>query len=90
MVVLPALAVSFIETSGRPWLVLSTVLLAMLLSLVIATVGSALWTRQPNSRDLVFGDLMLWGWLRRVRTERRLNKTHALLGSEASVWRSGA
>ncbi len=64
---------------------LSTVLLAMLLSLVIATVGSALWTRQPNSRDLVFGDLMLWGWLRRVRTERRLNKTHALLGSEASV-----
>ena len=85
VIVLPALAVSFIETSGRPWLVLSTVLLAMLLSVAIATVGSALWTRRPNSRDLVFGDLMLWGWVRRVRAERHLAGAQLLLDSEASA-----
>ena len=84
VIVLPALAVSFIETSGRPWLVLSTVLLAMLLSIAIATVGSALWIRRPNSRDLVFGDLMLWGWVRRVRAVRRLAEAQVLLDSQAT------
>jgi putative nucleotidyltransferase with HDIG domain len=83
VIVLPALAVSFIETSGRPWLVLSSVLLAMVLSVAAATVGSALWTRRPHSSDLVFGDLMLWGWLRRVRAERRLAQAQGLLGSAA-------
>ncbi len=62
VVVLPALAVSVLETAGRPWLLLVSVLLAMMLSVAVATVGSALWARRPNSRDLVFGDLMLWGW----------------------------
>ena len=26
----------------------------------------------PQSRDVLFADLMLWGWMRRLRTERRL------------------
>ena len=77
VVVLPVLAVSLIDTAGRPWLVLSSVLLAVLLSVAAATLGSALWTRQPNARDLVFGDLMLWGLLRRVRAERRLEQAQA-------------
>jgi putative nucleotidyltransferase with HDIG domain len=81
VVVLPALAVSFMETSGRPWLLLASVLLAMLLSVAAASAGAALWARRPNSRDLVFGDLMLWGWLRRVRAERRLAEAQGLLGS---------
>ncbi|HMJ96812.1 MAG TPA: HD-GYP domain-containing protein [Thermoleophilaceae bacterium] len=80
MIVLPALAVSFIETSGRPWLLLLSVLLATALSVTAATLGAALWARRPNSRDFVFADLMLWGWLRRVRAERRLAEAHQLLG----------
>ena len=36
----------------------------------------------PGSQDMVFGDLMVWGWMRRVRAERRLAEAHALLGSE--------
>ena len=67
---------------GRPWLVLSSVLLAMVLSLAPATLGSSLWTRLPNSRDLVFGDLMLWGMLRRLRADRRLAHAQGLLGSD--------
>lgn len=83
VIVLPALAVSFVDTSGRPWLLLSSVLLAMLLSVAVASVGSALWARRPNSSDLVFGDLMVWGWLRRVRAERRVAEAQRLLGAGA-------
>jgi putative nucleotidyltransferase with HDIG domain len=79
VVLVPALAVSFIETAGRPWLVLSSVLLAMVLSVTAAAVGSALWTRRPKSTDLVFGDLMLWGLLRRVLAERRLEQAQERL-----------
>jgi putative nucleotidyltransferase with HDIG domain len=84
VIVLPALAVSFIETSGRPWLVLLSVLAAMALSVAAGTIGSALWTRHPNAGDLVFGDLMLWGWVRRVRAQRRLAEATGVLGSGAA------
>lgn len=83
MIVLPALAVSVVDTSGRPWLLLLSVLLAMALSVTAASVGAALWARRPNSRDFVFADLMLWGWLRRVRAERRLAAAYGLIGAAA-------
>ncbi len=87
---LPALAVSVIETAGRPWLVVGSVLLAMALSVTAASVGSAIWMRTPGSRDLVFGDLMLWGWLRRLRAERRLSHAWELLEDGAQDGRGGA
>src|ERR687895_1377282 len=90
VMVMPALAVSVIETAGRPWLVLGSVLLAMALSVTAASVGSAIWMRTPGSRDLVFGDLMLWGWLRRVRAERRLSHAWELLEDGAQDGRGGA
>ena len=80
VLVLPALAASAIDASGRPWLLLASVLLAMGLSVLAAAVGSAIWMRRPESRDLVFGDLMLWGWLRKLRAERRLTEARELLG----------
>ncbi|HEX2232102.1 MAG TPA: HD-GYP domain-containing protein, partial [Thermoleophilaceae bacterium] len=88
--VLPALAVSAIETAGRPWLVVGSVLLAMALSVIAASVGSAIWMRRPGSRDLVFGDLMLWGWLRRIRAERRLAHAWELLEDGVQDGRGGA
>ena len=84
MIVLPALAVALMDTSGRPLLVLASVLLAMVLSVATATVGSAVWRRRPHPSDVVFNDLMLWGWVRRVRAERRLAQAQALLGADAS------
>ena len=50
------------------------------LSMLIAAAGSAWWVRRPGGRDIVFADLMLWGWLRRFRTERRLANATWLLG----------
>jgi putative nucleotidyltransferase with HDIG domain len=84
VIVLPALAVSLMDTSGRPLLVLSSVLLAMVLSVATASVGSAIWSRRPHPSDVVFNDLMLWGWVRRVRAERRLAQAQGLLSADAS------
>jgi putative nucleotidyltransferase with HDIG domain len=81
---LPALAVSVIDTSSRPWLVVLTVLLAMAMSVAGASVGAAIWKRHPGSKDIVFGDLMLWGWLRRMRAERRLDQARKILGLNAA------
>jgi HD-GYP domain-containing protein (c-di-GMP phosphodiesterase class II) len=55
--------------------------LAVAVSVAIASAEAALWTRRSGSRDLVFADLMLWGWLRRCWTERRLAQARALYDS---------
>jgi hypothetical protein len=80
----PALAASLLEaTTGLP--AIAGIALAVLLSLAIAAIGSALWMRHPGSRDLVFGDLMAWGWLRRMRSERRLAEATRVLGGTLSA-----
>jgi hypothetical protein len=45
------------------------------LSLVLSSMGAALWKRTSGSYDLVFDDLMLWGLLRRLRAQRQLPKS---------------
>jgi hypothetical protein len=84
VIVLPAVAVSFVGTRDSPWLVLASLLLAMVTSVAAASAGSAIWARRRGSRDVVFADLMLWGWLRRVRAERRLAEARGLLGADDS------
>ncbi len=79
VVIVPALAVSLVEPKDDPAILLLSVPLAMGLSVAGAAVLSALWTRQRGSVDLVFGELMLWGWLRRVRAEKRLSEAATLL-----------
>ena len=55
----------------------------MVLGIVIAFgasyVGSTLWKSRAGSGDLLFSELMLWGWLRRLWIERRITSTIALL-----------
>ena len=82
VMILPSLMVTAIAPAGPPVVVLLSVGLAMGTSVTLAVLGAALWKRHPGSQDMVFGDLMVWGWLRRVRAERRLAEAHALLGSE--------
>jgi HD-GYP domain-containing protein (c-di-GMP phosphodiesterase class II) len=81
VVVLPALTVlPLAPLEGLADLLVSAVL-AIGLSVAAGSVGAALWTRLPESKDVVFGDLMLWRWLRRVRAERQLAETADRLGS---------
>lgn len=53
---------------------------ASVLSVAVSSAGSAFWMRCPGSSDLVFGDLMLWGFIRRLRAEKRIACTADLLG----------
>ena len=81
---LPQVALATFLVVGLPALVVSAaqgvvrigtpvaLLLAVVLSVAFSRLGAAIWMRRPGSRDMVFADLMVWGWLRRLRAERRL------------------
>jgi putative nucleotidyltransferase with HDIG domain len=83
VIVLPAFAVSaLVPAAGAAWLLVS-VPLAIVLSVVAASAGAEFWMRRPGSKDLVFADLMLWGWLRRYRAVRRLAEAREVFGHDA-------
>jgi putative nucleotidyltransferase with HDIG domain len=70
--VLPAVAATWMVPSRHgPALILSTVV-AMGLAAIVTQLGAAAWSRKPGAQDMLFADLMLWSWLRRRWTERRL------------------
>jgi putative nucleotidyltransferase with HDIG domain len=78
----PAAAVVVLEAAG---LITSTIVLsaiAIALSIAISVTAGAVWKRRAASGDLLFGDLMLWGWLRRWRFELLLSHTRAMVGSD--------
>src|SRR4051794_7357485 len=52
--------------------------LAVLFSLAATAAGTAYWRRRTTG-DVLFSDLLLWGWLRRRWLERRLVHADALL-----------
>ena len=83
VVLLPALAVWMIVPRGEAALLALSIPLGMLLSVLAGSLGGALWKRVPGSRDIVFADLMIWGWLRRLRAERRLARAETLLDDGA-------
>jgi HD-GYP domain-containing protein (c-di-GMP phosphodiesterase class II) len=83
--VLPVLVVSAIQATGALGSTLSSVAAAAALSVGASAAGSALWSRRRGSRDVVFADLMIWGWVRRLRSERRLADASKLLGDRAKL-----
>ena len=90
IVVAPLASVELMEslTGDRPIVV--SLLLAIGLSALLASAGSWLWQRRPGSRDMLFGDLMLWGWVRRMLTERRLRRAARLLDGAAGRGAAGS
>lgn len=71
--VVPLVLVAQLGPAGSAVTVALHVLAAVALSVVIARLLAALWTRHEQSSDLVFGDLLIWGWARRAIAERRLD-----------------
>jgi len=49
-------------------------LAAMAASVVLTRVGTELWQRHPGSADVVFGDLMLWAFVKRLCARRTITK----------------
>jgi HD-GYP domain-containing protein (c-di-GMP phosphodiesterase class II) len=64
----------------------ASVALTLTISLVASLLGSAYWQRRRHREDLFFSELLLWGWLRQLRIERRLANAAKLLGLESSDW----
>src|ERR1700735_499600 len=71
---------ALVPDHGIFWEMLA-VALAVVGSLAIASVGARLWMRWSRSREVIFAELMLWGWVRRFRAERRLARTRDLFES---------
>ena len=61
-----------------------------ILSVAISAFGARLWSSMVLSDDIVFGELMLWGWLRRLRSDRRLARATQLLGLDGKGWAPGS
>ena len=80
MTLAPAAAVWGLGLSGVVTDFVPLLAVGLVVSLLVGYGGHTLWQMRPESRDLLFSDLMLWGWLRRWRLERRLGDARALLG----------
>jgi HD-GYP domain-containing protein (c-di-GMP phosphodiesterase class II) len=83
--VLPAMLVATVAPRGSPLLTAASSASAVALSIAIATAAAAVWKRHPRSRDILFADLLLWGWARRRWTEWRLSRVHELYESARSA-----
>jgi hypothetical protein len=82
-VLAPIASVGLIQSLTGHRSILMALVMAAAFSIAIASAGSWLWQRRPGSRDILFGDLMLWAWVRRLRTERKLAHARKLLGNQA-------
>ncbi len=55
------------------------------LSFGASYAGGALWKTRTGAEDVLFGELMLWGWVHRWRIERRLSAATDLLGLTGGI-----
>jgi putative nucleotidyltransferase with HDIG domain len=67
---------------SSPWLSMA---LAGALSFVASVSASACWRKRNGQAELLFSELLLWGWVRRWRQDRKLAEAVALLGLGASA-----
>ncbi|MEA2211125.1 MAG: hypothetical protein QOF83_1073 [Solirubrobacteraceae bacterium] len=55
-----------------------SVVLGCAMSVAMCQLGGLCWERNRRSADLLFSDLLLWGWIRRRSMERRLTNAARL------------
>ncbi len=77
----PIAAVWWLRVSGTLTSPVLAVIVGMVLSLGVSQAGRMLWQTRPGSEDLLFSELMLWGFLHRRHSQRRLESAHAMLGA---------
>ena len=76
----PIAVVWWLRASGTISSAVLCVVLGMGLSLGASHLGCVLWEKWPGSEDLLFSDLMIWGYLHRLRSQRRLASALDTLG----------
>ncbi len=80
----PVAAVWWLRASGTVTSPLLALALAMVLSLLANWVGQALWEKRVDSEDLLFNELMVWGYVHRRLRQRRLESTDSLVRTRDS------
>ncbi len=78
--IFPVLLVWWLRLSGTLRSPLGSMGAGVALSLLLANLGAAYWKRRPASRDMLFNELLLWGYLYRRLRERRLASAKSMLG----------
>ena len=63
---------------------MAVALLAVGVAIGVFLAGSWMWSKHADAGDVAFGDLMIWGWLRRRSAEARLADNTRLLGLDRS------
>jgi putative nucleotidyltransferase with HDIG domain len=81
---IPTLAVSVLRASGEVTSLVPLIAVAVVLSVGASYLGAAVWATGKGSGDVLFADLMLWGWVRRWRAERQLASAAKLLGLQGA------
>ncbi|MBW8060557.1 MAG: HD-GYP domain-containing protein, partial [Solirubrobacterales bacterium] len=76
----PIFAVFALRSSGAIVSPLLLVAVAVALSIVASHAGAAYWRNRRAAGDLLFGELMVWGWIGRRRLDRLIANAEALLG----------
>ncbi len=78
--VCPVLLVWWLHDSGAVTSAWVGTGIGVAVSFGVSSAGAALWKARTGSRDVLFGELMLWGWVQRWRTERHLATASDVLG----------
>jgi putative nucleotidyltransferase with HDIG domain len=81
---IPTLAVAALRASGEVTSLVPLIVAAVVLSVGASYLGAAVWTTRKGSEDVLFADLMLWGWARRWWAERQLASAVKLLGLQGA------
>ncbi len=78
--VCPVVLVWWLRDSGVVTSVWVGIGIAVAFSFGASYLGAALWKAKTGSSDVLFGELMLWGWVQRWRAERCLATATDVLG----------
>jgi hypothetical protein len=68
--------------------VLVGLLAGMALSLGASVLGRLVWEKRPDSEDVLFSELMIWGYLHRWRTQRQLASALSMVGAMSEEQRA--
>jgi HD-GYP domain-containing protein (c-di-GMP phosphodiesterase class II) len=85
---LPVAGVWWLRGSGTVSSAALGALIGMGLSLGLSRAACLVWESLPGSDDLLFSELMIWGYLHRWLTQRRLASARRLLGPMGEMSRS--
>jgi HD-GYP domain-containing protein (c-di-GMP phosphodiesterase class II) len=83
----PITIVWWLRASGTVSTALFGLVLGMAMSLCASYIGCRVWEKRAVSDDLLFSELMIWGFLHRWRSQRRLASALDMLGPMSAAQR---